>query len=262
MSYDKNIEKDCLEKYLAITEKCLAKKTYKYDNILEAIYLLRHVYLSIPVEPYDIGIDPSKLKVGDHYTMPEQKPHKIILSKRSDGAVFYQLFTSGEAEKSFKQVGPAYYDSMYGDDVFNGLMKMPPTIEGIVIDPYTRPFMIPRDILIGSAGIQRNTVAGGTEIKLQEIKGKSIDGIIKAAISKLKDDSGIEEAYIAEMTRNGETSILIYIDGSISDPNIFMLQLNSIIQQEKPPLPVDYMFDQEEIKEFLIQDGIGPFYKK
>lgn len=136
---------------------------------------------------------------------------------------------------------------------FSEILDRDSSIIGVAINPYTENLVLTKENLSYLKSIQlKNSISFGIP--------KEYPSMLIAALSKLFDkDQKIEKAFLSQVVREGEISLLLLIDDSSHDKKIFK-DIGKLAEQYlTADKKLDVMFLDTEIGKKISED-IEPFW--
>ena len=238
------------------------KKRHDTQILARIVELFREAVFWVPMTAIISEEDQKQFlnaKEGDRITTNEQIRLRPDFLKGGDGSLFFPAFTSQE-ETEEKYRDRFSWVQLPGHQI-NEMTNANAELKGIVINGFSQPCMLPKDLLAVMYGEQvtQHTVGKGSEILLLPADD-SCRPMIEAALGFIEKRSDIHKAFFAKMEVDGKPeSYCLTIDGKLEDPKRGFGSLNEIMQTTRPDMPIDYcMFPQ--MADYLQFSEIQPFF--
>lgn len=149
--------------------------------------------------------------------LENKRSFNLHVLKNSDGKKYIAVFTSAAEIDSEKNTGIIATDSYL---VMNVVMLMSAftdpnsDLEGIVIDPFTNNFAVPRTILSKMADSEVYTPKPNEQVKVT-VPGKYPDGFIETIREKLDEYGRVDQLFVLILERtNKAKSLMLIVDSS------------------------------------------------
>lgn len=145
--------------------------------------------------------------------LENKRSFNLHVLKNSDGKKYIAVFTSAAEIDSEKNTGIIAADSYL---VMNVVMLMSAFtdpdngIEGIVIDPFTNNFAVPRTILSKMADSEVYTPKPNEQVKVT-IPGRYPDGFIDTIREKLDEYGRVDQLFVFILERKNQAKSLMFI---------------------------------------------------
>lgn len=145
--------------------------------------------------------------------LENKRSFNMHVLKNSDGKKYIAVFTSREEIENEKNTGIIASDSYL---VMNVVMLMSAfrdpdsDIDGIVIDPFTNNFAVPRNILAQMADSEVYTPKPNEQVKIT-VPAKYPDGFIDTMREKLDEYGRVDQLYVFILERKNQAKSLMFI---------------------------------------------------